>query len=226
MTMRGVVLTMALTLVGASGMNRFGIDFLQENKFKEGVVMLPSGLQYKILRKGDGTDHPTESSPCECHYEGRTAANYPDGPVFDSSYARGQPTTFAPNQVIGGWTEAMQLMVEGDKWELFIPSDLVRAPLSPLVLSRAPASHSAVGLISRRRTATAGARRRSVAATASSSPSRSSTSRAHASPPRRGRTSSELPRRGRMSSAEPGAETVAEWVCPLSIPVCHTARDT
>ena len=137
MTMRGVVLTMALALVGASGMNRFGIDFLQENKFKEGVVMLPSGLQYKILRKGDGTDHPTESSPCECHYEGRTAANYPDGPVFDSSYARGQPTTFAPNQVIGGWTEAMQLMVEGDKWELFIPSDLVRAPLSPRVLSRA-----------------------------------------------------------------------------------------
>jgi FKBP-type peptidyl-prolyl cis-trans isomerase FklB len=124
MTMRGVVLTMALALVGASGMNRFGIDFLQENKFKEGVVMLPSGLQYKILRKGEGTDHPTESSPCECHYEGRTAANYPDGAVFDSSYARGQPTTFAPNQVIGGWTEAMQLMVEGDKWELFIPSDL------------------------------------------------------------------------------------------------------
>ena len=60
----------------------------------------------------------------QCHYEGRTAAKYPDGEKFDSSYDRGSPTTFAPNQVIKGWTEAMQLMVEGDKWEMFIPSDL------------------------------------------------------------------------------------------------------
>ena len=58
---------------------------------------------------------------CFCHYEGRTAANYPDGDKFDSSYDRGQPSKFAPNQVIKGWTEAMQLMVEGDKWELYIP---------------------------------------------------------------------------------------------------------
>merc|ERR1712110_427305 len=68
--------------------------------------------------------HPTVNSPCECHYEGRTAANYPSGKKFDSSYDRGSPTTFAPNQVIKGWTEAMQLMVEGDKWEMYIPSDL------------------------------------------------------------------------------------------------------
>ena len=98
--------------------------FLEANKAKEGVQTLPSGLQYKVIRAGDGLHHPLKDSPCECHYEGRTASNFPDGPVFDSSYARGSPTTFAPNQVIGGWTEAMQLMVEGDKWELYIPSDL------------------------------------------------------------------------------------------------------
>jgi len=60
------------------------------------------------------------NSPCLCHYAGTLI----DGTEFDSSYSRGEPTTFAPNQVIGGWTEAMQLMVEGDKWELYIPSDL------------------------------------------------------------------------------------------------------
>merc|ERR1711976_523586 len=69
---------------------------------------------------GDGAHHPTVDSPCECHYEG-TLIN---GDEFDSSYKRGSPTTFAPNQVIKGWTEAMQLMVEGDKWEMYIPSEL------------------------------------------------------------------------------------------------------
>ena len=59
--------------------------------------------------------HPTVSSPCECHYQGTLI----DGTKFDSSYDRGSPTTFAPNQVIKGWTEAMQLMVEGDKWEMY-----------------------------------------------------------------------------------------------------------
>jgi len=108
----------------AAATNAVGIAFLEANKDKEGVVALPSGLQYKVLRKGEGTDHPTKNSPCECHYEGRDAKNYPDGEKFDSSYDRGSPTTFAPNQVIKGWTEAMQLMVEGDKWELYIPSDL------------------------------------------------------------------------------------------------------
>merc|ERR1712110_828520 len=89
--------------------------FLAENAKKEGVVTLPSGLQYKVLRKGEGAHHPTKDSPCECHYEGTLI----DGTEFDSSYARGSPTTFAPNQVIKGWTEAMQLMVEGDKWEMY-----------------------------------------------------------------------------------------------------------
>ena len=80
-------------------------------------MTLPSGLQYKVLREGDGDFHPTVNSPCDCHYAGQLI----DGTEFDSSYARGSPTAFAPNQVIGGWTEAMQLMVEGDKWEMYIP---------------------------------------------------------------------------------------------------------
>ena len=108
--------------------NAAGEAFLAKNKQKEGVVSLPSGLQYKVLRAGGGTDHPAKDSPCECHYEGRTAQEFEKAPTgdntFDSSYKRGSPTTFAPNQVIKGWTEAMQLMVEGDKWELYIPSEL------------------------------------------------------------------------------------------------------
>lgn len=107
-----------------AGTNEVGKKFLEENAKKEGVIVLPSGLQYKVLRSGDGSDHPTADSPCECHYEGRIAQNWPDGKTFDSSYARGSPTSFAPNQVIKGWTEAMQLMVEGDKWEMYIPSEL------------------------------------------------------------------------------------------------------
>merc|ERR1711934_427664 len=104
----------------AAATNEAGKKFLEENAKKEGVVTLPSGLQYKVLRKGDGAHHPTKDSPCECHYEGTLI----DGSEFDSSYKRGSPTTFAPNQVIKGWTEAIQLMVEGDKWEMYIPSDL------------------------------------------------------------------------------------------------------
>mmetsp|Transcript_39700 Transcript_39700/g.61928 ORF Transcript_39700/g.61928 Transcript_39700/m.61928 type:complete len:230 (+) Transcript_39700:62-751(+) len=110
-----------------AGTNEFGKKFLEENKQKEGVITLPSGLQYRVLRAGEGTDHPTVDSECSCHYEGRTAQEWsktPQGKKFDSSYDRGEPTEFAPNQVIAGWTEAMQLMVEGDKWEMYIPSDL------------------------------------------------------------------------------------------------------
>ena len=121
------MLKFALLVLGlgtAAATNAAGLKFLEENKAKEGVVTLPSGLQYKVLRSGDGTHHPTVNSPCECHYEGRSAKDYPSGPKFDSSYDRGSPTTFAPNQVIKGWTEAMQLMVEGDKWEMYIPSNL------------------------------------------------------------------------------------------------------
>merc|ERR1719453_1928275 len=120
--MRAFLLAVAIACSAAS--NEAGLKFLEENKGKEGVITLPSGLQYKVLRAGDGAFHPTADSSCECHYEGRTAQSYPSGETFDSSYARGSPTSFAPNQVIKGWTEAMQLMVEGDKWEMYIPSEL------------------------------------------------------------------------------------------------------
>ena len=105
----------AVAVVVVAGTNDFGKKFLKENKLKEGVITLASGVQYKVLRQGHGTNHPTADSPCDCHYEGRTAANYPHGAKFDSSYDRGSPATFAPNQVIKGWTEAMQMMVAGDK---------------------------------------------------------------------------------------------------------------
>merc|ERR1712187_962042 len=97
-----------------------GLKFLEENKTKDRVVTLASGLQYKVLNEGRGMEHPKVSTPCECHYAGRLL----DGTEFDSSYARGEPTAFAPNQVIKGWTEAMQLMVQGDKWEMYIPYEL------------------------------------------------------------------------------------------------------
>ena len=107
-----LILSASLLVLGS---NEFGVKFLEDNAKKDGVISLPSGLQYKVLRTGDGDSHPTADSSCECHYEGRTAENYPSGEKFDSSYDRGSPTSFAPNQVIKGWTEAMQLMVEGDK---------------------------------------------------------------------------------------------------------------
>merc|ERR1719265_2487725 len=122
--MRVAAILAVLPLLTQAGTNEAGKKFLEENKNKEGVITLPSGLQYKVLREGTGPDHPTVDSPCECHYEGRTAQSWPSGDKFDSSYDRGSPTTFAPNQVIKGWTEAMQLMVEGDKWEMYIPSEL------------------------------------------------------------------------------------------------------
>jgi FKBP-type peptidyl-prolyl cis-trans isomerase FklB len=100
------------------------VAFLEENRAKDGVVELPSGLQYRVLEKGAGEASPSAGTPCACHYEGKLI----DGTKFDSSYERGTPTTFAPNQVIKGWTEAMQLMKEGDKWEMAIPSDLAYGP--------------------------------------------------------------------------------------------------
>jgi FKBP-type peptidyl-prolyl cis-trans isomerase FklB len=122
MHMRFVLVLLLLTAPAfiVAGTNEEGLAFLEDNKAKEGVVVLPSGLQYKILQKGSGAHRPTVSSPCLCHYEGKLIS----GDVFDSSYERGSPTTFAPNQVIKGWTEIMQLMVEGDKFEVYIPSEL------------------------------------------------------------------------------------------------------
>merc|ERR1712113_563220 len=122
----------AVTNLADAGTNEAGKKFLEENAKRPGVVTLPSGLQYKVLREGSGEDHPAMNSPCECHYAGTTPALTPDAidldeskwAEFDSSYKRGSPTSFAPNQVIKGWTEAMQLMVEGDKWQMYIPSEL------------------------------------------------------------------------------------------------------
>jgi FKBP-type peptidyl-prolyl cis-trans isomerase len=93
--------------------------FLAANKAKEGVVTLPSGLQYKILTSGAGPK-PTSSDSVVCNYRG-TLIN---GKEFDSTYKRGQPATFGVNQVIKGWTEALQLMPVGSKWQFFIPSNL------------------------------------------------------------------------------------------------------
>eukprot|EP00658_Telonema_sp_P-2_P046100 TRINITY_DN341_c0_g1_i8.p1 TRINITY_DN341_c0_g1~~TRINITY_DN341_c0_g1_i8.p1 ORF type:complete len:224 (+),score=78.37 TRINITY_DN341_c0_g1_i8:62-733(+) len=117
---RVALLIAAILALAAAGTNEKGLKYLEENKGKDGVISLASGMQYKVLRKGEGVFHPTVDSPCECHYKGTLI----DGTQFDSSYDRGSPTTFAPNQVIKGWTEAMQLMVEGDKWEMYIPSEL------------------------------------------------------------------------------------------------------
>jgi len=93
--------------------------FLAENKAKDGVVALPSGLQYKILQAGDGPK-PDASDVVVCNYKGTLL----DNSEFDSSYKRGQPASFAVTGVIRGWTEALQLMPVGSKWQLFIPPDL------------------------------------------------------------------------------------------------------
>ena len=100
-------------------MKKAGADFLVENAKKEGVVVLASGLQYKILKKGSGKK-PGKTSKVKCHYEG----TFTDGTIFDSSYKRGEPAIFGVNQVIAGWTEALQLMSEGSQWQLFIPYNL------------------------------------------------------------------------------------------------------
>lgn len=100
-----------------------GEVFLADNKTKEGVVVLPSGLEYKILKQGDGPK-PTATDSVVCNYRG-TLLN---GTEFDSSYKRGQPATFPVTGVIKGWTEALQLMPVGSKWQLFLPSDLAYGP--------------------------------------------------------------------------------------------------
>lgn len=96
-----------------------GEEFLRINKEKRGVVTLPSGLQYEVLKTGDG-QKPGPNDKVRCHYHGTLI----DGRVFDSSIERGQPAVFGVSQVIRGWTEALQLMNVGSKWRLFIPSDM------------------------------------------------------------------------------------------------------
>ena len=96
-----------------------GQDFLAENKKKDGVKTTKSGLQYKVVKSGEGKT-PKASDKVVAHYEGRLIS----GKVFDSSIKRGSPATFPVNGVIKGWQEALQLMKEGDKWQVFIPSEL------------------------------------------------------------------------------------------------------
>ena len=96
-----------------------GQAFLEENKKGPGVVVLPSGLQYEIIKEGTGKK-PKATDQVRCHYEGTLI----DGTLFDSSIQRGEPAVFGVNQVIPGWVEALQLMPEGSKWKLYIPSEL------------------------------------------------------------------------------------------------------
>ncbi len=96
-----------------------GQKFLEENKKKPGVITLPSGLQYQVIKEGDGPT-PKATDKVTTHYHGTLI----DGTVFDSSVERGQPATFPVNGVIQGWVEALQLMKVGSKWRLFVPSNL------------------------------------------------------------------------------------------------------
>ncbi|WP_418697142.1 FKBP-type peptidyl-prolyl cis-trans isomerase [Bacteroides sp.] len=97
-----------------------GQKFLEENKKRPGVVTLPSGLQYEVINEGNVGNYAKATDQVQCHYEGTLI----DGTLFDSSIKRGQPAVFGVNQVIPGWVEALQLMPEGAKWKLYIPSDL------------------------------------------------------------------------------------------------------
>jgi len=112
--------------VAGEASKKEGAAFLAANKSKDGVITLPSGLQYKILTQGTGPK-PTASDSVVCNYRG-TLIN---GTEFDSSYKRGEPATFPVSGVIKGWTEALQLMPVGSKWQLFVPSDLAYGERSP-----------------------------------------------------------------------------------------------
>jgi len=96
-----------------------GVEFLAENAKRDGITVTASGLQYEVLNEGDG-NIPSNTAKVKTHYHGTLI----DGTVFDSSYDRGEPAEFPVNGVIAGWTEALQLMKEGSKWRLYVPSDL------------------------------------------------------------------------------------------------------
>jgi peptidylprolyl isomerase len=99
---------------------KIGKNFLVTNKTKEGVLETASGLQYQVLQKGEGSEYPNANTTVKVHYHGSLL----DGTVFDSSVERNKPISFSLNQVIKGWTEGVQLMVVGDKFKFFIPSEL------------------------------------------------------------------------------------------------------
>ncbi len=109
----------AIKSVKAEGNKKAGEAFLAENKKKPGVITLPSGLQYQVIKEGNGPK-PTREDQVKVHYVGTLL----DGSEFDSSIKRGEPIVFGVTGVIPGWTEALQLMPVGSKWKLFIPSSL------------------------------------------------------------------------------------------------------
>lgn len=113
-------LTEAKAAEAAKAASAGNVAYLAENGKKEGVTTLPSGLQYEVITAGKGTVKPTASDQVKTHYHG-TLTN---GTIFDSSVDRGEPITFPVTGVIRGWVEALQLMVEGDKWKLTVPSEL------------------------------------------------------------------------------------------------------
>ena len=120
-----VVIALTIFYFARNSMNKkeaveniaIGKDFLAKNKAKEGVIETASGLQYQVLQKGEGSDHPSASTTVKVHYHGTLL----DGTVFDSSVERDEPISFSLNQVIKGWTEGVQLMVVGDKFKFFVP---------------------------------------------------------------------------------------------------------
>lgn len=114
---------MAMAADKAAQAQKDGEKFLAENKTKEGVVALPSGLQYKILKAGTG-EKPAATDTVTCNYRGTLI----DGTEFDASEKHGGPASFPVNQVIAGWTEALQLMPVGSKWQLYVPSQLGYGP--------------------------------------------------------------------------------------------------
>jgi peptidylprolyl isomerase len=123
-----VVIALAIFYFARNSINKkeaveniaIGKDFLTKNKANQGVVETASGLQYQVLQKGEGSKHPSASTTVKVHYHGTLL----DGTIFDSSVDRGQPISFSLSQVIKGWTEGVQLMVEGDKFKFFVPSYL------------------------------------------------------------------------------------------------------
>lgn len=129
-TIIAVVLVIAVVVYAVVGIKRnakqaeeakrIGAEFLIKNQTVEGVVVTDSGLQYKVLQAGSGERHPAATDTVKVHYHGTLV----DGTVFDSSVERGQPISFGLHQVIRGWTEGLQTMVEGQKTRLFIPPEL------------------------------------------------------------------------------------------------------
>ena len=111
--------SVVLLLTAPPAIAETGADFLANNAKKEDVTVTESGLQYEVIQSGEGRS-PGRTDRVTVHYRGTLV----DGREFDSSYKRGEPATFPLNRVIAGWTEGLQLMKEGDKWRLFIPSNL------------------------------------------------------------------------------------------------------